>query len=146
MRLLEYSGSKFKLTKDLVRDIPTYAILSHTWGPDTEEVTLETWSMTLGRTRLAMRRLGSARHKQDVMAYDTSGWILAVSTNQTTMSSPRQSIPCFAGTRMRLDATYNYRISQPLDTKRIVSSLSLYRSRLFVRVNGLLEAGRYKSF
>jgi hypothetical protein len=39
MRLLEYSDGKFKLTKDLVRDIPTYAILSHTWGLDTEEVT-----------------------------------------------------------------------------------------------------------
>ena len=41
MRLLECSDSKFKLTKDLVRDIPRYAILSHTWGPDTEEVTIK---------------------------------------------------------------------------------------------------------
>ena len=39
MRLLECSDGKFKLTDDLVRDIPRYAILSHTWGPDTEEVT-----------------------------------------------------------------------------------------------------------
>jgi len=39
MRLLEYSDDKFKLTKDLVHDIPVYAILSYTWGPDDEEVT-----------------------------------------------------------------------------------------------------------
>ena len=39
MRLLECENGKFSLTKDLNRDIPQYAILSHTWGPDEEEVT-----------------------------------------------------------------------------------------------------------
>ncbi|KAH7012454.1 uncharacterized protein B0I36DRAFT_339221 [Microdochium trichocladiopsis] len=39
MRLLECSDGKFKLTKDLIHDIPRYAILSHIWGLDTEEVT-----------------------------------------------------------------------------------------------------------
>ncbi len=41
MRLLECIDGKFKLTDDLVRNIPRYAILSHTWGPDTEEVTFK---------------------------------------------------------------------------------------------------------
>ena len=41
MRLLEYnSDGEFSLTKDFVcGEIPEYAILSHTWGADTEEVT-----------------------------------------------------------------------------------------------------------
>ncbi len=40
MRLLEYDGGKISLTNDLTNDIlPLYAILSHTWGPDNEEVT-----------------------------------------------------------------------------------------------------------
>ena len=41
MRLLQYnSDGEFSLTKDLVGgEIPEYAILSHTWGTDTEEVT-----------------------------------------------------------------------------------------------------------
>jgi hypothetical protein len=40
MRLLERNnGSEFSLTKDFGDDIPWYAILSHTWGADTEEVT-----------------------------------------------------------------------------------------------------------
>jgi hypothetical protein len=39
MRLLEWDDGKFKLTEDLVHDIPEYAILSHTWGPEAEEVT-----------------------------------------------------------------------------------------------------------
>jgi len=44
MRLLLCSNNgEISLTKDLVGDdtIPSYAILSHTWGADTEEVTFE---------------------------------------------------------------------------------------------------------
>jgi hypothetical protein len=41
MRLLEVKNSgEFSLTKDLIDDIPPYAILSHTWGKEDEEVTL----------------------------------------------------------------------------------------------------------
>ena len=40
MRLLERnSAGEFSLTKDFGDDIPRYAILLHTWGVDTEEVT-----------------------------------------------------------------------------------------------------------
>jgi hypothetical protein len=39
MRLLELKNhGEFSLTKDLIDNIPPYAILSHTWGKDTEEV------------------------------------------------------------------------------------------------------------
>jgi hypothetical protein len=43
MRLLKRDHSlDFSLTRDIVDDnIPRYAILSHTWGPDTEEVTFK---------------------------------------------------------------------------------------------------------
>lgn len=41
MRLLKYVDGKISLTKDLAGDIPQYAILSHTWGPDEEEVTYQ---------------------------------------------------------------------------------------------------------
>ena len=42
MRLLKFDGlSELSLTKDLIEDIPSYAILSHTWGADGEEVTYE---------------------------------------------------------------------------------------------------------
>ncbi|KAF2186301.1 hypothetical protein K469DRAFT_664193 [Zopfia rhizophila CBS 207.26] len=42
MRLLELkSHGEFSLTKDLVDNIPPYAILSHTWGEDDEEVTFK---------------------------------------------------------------------------------------------------------
>jgi hypothetical protein len=42
MRLLERRGDgDFTLTKDLIENIPPYAILSHTWGSDGEEVTFQ---------------------------------------------------------------------------------------------------------
>ncbi|PQE29352.1 hypothetical protein CJF30_00011350 [Rutstroemia sp. NJR-2017a BBW] len=43
MRLLHSETGKFTLTKDFIGDdqIPPYAILSHTWGLDNEEVTFE---------------------------------------------------------------------------------------------------------
>jgi hypothetical protein len=41
MRLLERNNdSEFSLTQDFSDDIPQYAILSHTWGADTKEVTI----------------------------------------------------------------------------------------------------------
>jgi heterokaryon incompatibility protein (HET) len=44
MRLLKLNNTgEFSLTKDLLvsEDLPRYAILSHTWGPDTEEVSFK---------------------------------------------------------------------------------------------------------
>jgi hypothetical protein len=38
MRLLVYQDGKISLTDDLKDDLPKYAILSHTWGRDDEEV------------------------------------------------------------------------------------------------------------
>ena len=42
MRLLKFDGTgKLSLTEDLNNDIPPYAILSHTWGRDEDEVTFD---------------------------------------------------------------------------------------------------------
>ena len=42
MRLLKFSGhGGLSLTKNLIKDIPDYAILSHTWGADDEGVTFD---------------------------------------------------------------------------------------------------------
>src|SRR6266566_3686811 len=57
MRLLECGDGKFKPTKDLVRDIPSYAILSHTWGPDTEEVTFRDMVDGTGEDKLGYEKI-----------------------------------------------------------------------------------------
>ena len=57
MRLLEYSDGKFKLTKDLVHDIPRYAILSHTWGLDTEEITFRDLVDGTGEDKIGYQKI-----------------------------------------------------------------------------------------
>ena len=52
MRLLELkSYGQFNLTNDLINSIPPYAILSHTWGADTDEVTFKDLISGTGKDR-----------------------------------------------------------------------------------------------
>jgi NACHT domain/Heterokaryon incompatibility protein (HET) len=60
MRLLQRSETgKFSLAKDLVGDdpIPSYAILSHRWGPDNEEVTFEDMTKGTGEKKLGYKKI-----------------------------------------------------------------------------------------
>ena len=61
MRLLRRGNtSEFSLTKDLVGNdtIPPYAILSHTWGADTEEVTFEDLTNGTGEEKPGYEKSG----------------------------------------------------------------------------------------
>jgi len=71
MRLLEQSDSGFTLTADLVRDIPKYAILSHTWGPDAEEVTFTDLVSGTGGDKAGYDKLRfcAAQAKRDGLRY-----------------------------------------------------------------------------
>jgi hypothetical protein len=58
MRLLRRkSNSDFSLTKDLIDNIPPYAILSHTWGPDTEEVTFRDMMDGTGKSKAGYNKI-----------------------------------------------------------------------------------------
>jgi hypothetical protein len=59
MRLLECSTvSQLILTGDLVGDdIPEYAILSHTWGADSEEVTFKDIMDGTGRNKAGYNKI-----------------------------------------------------------------------------------------
>jgi len=66
MRLLQRSETgEFSLTKDLDGDdpIPPYAILSHTWGLDTEEVTFEDMTNGTGENTPGYGKLFNAEEK-----------------------------------------------------------------------------------
>ena len=58
MRLLE-SGShgEINLTKDLIEDIPSYAILSHTWGADDDEVTFDDLKNGSGKSKAGYNKI-----------------------------------------------------------------------------------------
>ncbi|KAI9149039.1 Vegetative incompatibility protein [Paramyrothecium foliicola] len=57
MRLLYERDGTFKLTNDLVRDLPKYAILSHTWGPDTDEVTFKDLVDGTGKDKIGYQKI-----------------------------------------------------------------------------------------
>jgi hypothetical protein len=58
MRLLELNTcSEFSLTKNLIKNIPPYAILSHTWGDDYEEVNFEDLTKGSGKTKAGYRKI-----------------------------------------------------------------------------------------
>lgn len=58
MRLLESSGDDFKLTKDLTtRDVPKYAILSHTWWPEAKEVTFQDLVNGAGKNKTGYEKI-----------------------------------------------------------------------------------------
>jgi hypothetical protein len=59
MRLLERnSNGELSLTKDLVGDnIPEYAILSHIWGADTEEVTFKDLMDRTGKSKAGYNKI-----------------------------------------------------------------------------------------
>jgi hypothetical protein len=58
MRLLRLkTNGEFCLTKDLINNIPPYAILSHTWGDDDQEVTLRDLAEGSGITKAGYRKI-----------------------------------------------------------------------------------------
>src|SRR5262245_51862155 len=60
MRLLQRSSNgEYSLTHDMFSEdmIPPYAILSHTWGPDAEEVTFKDVTNGTGKNKLGYEKI-----------------------------------------------------------------------------------------
>jgi hypothetical protein len=58
MRLLRVDeNGEFSLTDDLINNIPRYAILSHTWGEDHDEVSFEDLTKGLKKTKAGHKKL-----------------------------------------------------------------------------------------
>jgi hypothetical protein len=58
MRLLQLrKHGEVSLTKDLTGNIPPYAILSHTWGADNEEVTFEDLKQGAGKNKAGYQKI-----------------------------------------------------------------------------------------
>ncbi|KAH8810775.1 kinesin light chain 1 [Xylogone sp. PMI_703] len=58
MRLLELKASgEYGLTKDYFTSIPQYAILSHTWGDDDQEVTFKDMENESGRSKIGYQKI-----------------------------------------------------------------------------------------
>jgi hypothetical protein len=77
MRLLKWeTAGVFSLTGNLISDIPQYAILSHTWGGDVEEVTFEDLAKGTGKRKAGYQKIRfcgeeAARHGLQYFWVDT---------------------------------------------------------------------------
>lgn len=94
MRLLQYSETgRFTLTKDFIGDdqIPPYAILSHTWGPNDEEVTFEDIVNGTGKVKPGYEKIRfcGEQAKQDGLLYF---WIDTCCINKSNNAELSRSI------------------------------------------------------
>jgi hypothetical protein len=92
MRLLERKDDgEFSLTKDIVKDIPRYAILSHTWGDDDEEVTYKDFGEGLGKSKVGYQKIQFCGEQatRDGLRYF---WVDTCCINKTDMVELQKSI------------------------------------------------------
>jgi hypothetical protein len=58
MRLLKFDErGELRLTEDLIDEIPPYAILSHTWGADKDEVTFDDVRKNTGQNKAGYAKI-----------------------------------------------------------------------------------------
>jgi hypothetical protein len=57
MRLLRIHGDELSLVESADKDVPQYAILSHTWGPDSDELTFKDLTEGTGQDKAGYRKL-----------------------------------------------------------------------------------------
>ncbi|KIN06945.1 hypothetical protein OIDMADRAFT_150200 [Oidiodendron maius Zn] len=72
MRLLELkSNGECSLTRDLTDNIPPYAILSHTWGEDHEEITFQDFMQDDGKSKVGYDKIRFCKEqaKRDNLQY-----------------------------------------------------------------------------
>jgi hypothetical protein len=93
MRLLHSETGRFTLTKDFTGDdqIPPYAILSHTWGPDNEEVTFEDIVNGTGEAKPGYKKIRfcGEQARQDGLCYF---WIDTCCINKSNNAELSRSI------------------------------------------------------
>jgi hypothetical protein len=80
-----------------------------------------------------------------VIAWNTSGWTYAASTNQVAPSSLKLLTRCFAGIRNRLDAMSIYPMFLYGSGKQMICPPSVLGNLLSKQANGLHEARPYKN-
>jgi hypothetical protein len=145
MRLLERKDSgEAILTKDYINDIPHYAILSHTWGDDKDEVSFKEFMEGSGKTKAGYRKIQfcGAQAARDGLRYFWVDTCCIDKGNNVELSEA--IIPCSAGTIMQSSVMYIWLMSQSM-VGILPNDLFIHGSQLFGIVDGLPEAGHFKS-
>jgi hypothetical protein len=80
MRLLRIDGEdRFSLVEFTGQDIPPYAILSHTWGADNEEVTYQDMVNGVGKNKIGYQKIRfcAVRASRDDLEYI---WVMTLTS------------------------------------------------------------------
>jgi hypothetical protein len=95
MRLLQFkTNSEFSVTDDLINDVPPYAILSHTWGADTDEVTFRDLKHSTGKSKAGYDkvRFCGEQAKRDGLQYFWVDTCCINKSNNTELSEAINSM------------------------------------------------------
>jgi ankyrin repeat protein len=109
MRLLVLDEhGQVSLTKELVNDIPPYAILSHTWGEDEEEITFRDFTNDCGKSKSATRGFRKIQFCGEQAARDGLKyfWVDTCCIDKTSSAELQEAINCMF--RWYRDATRCY--------------------------------------
>src|ERR1700728_1022808 len=97
MRLLHFgSHGELRLTGNLIEDIPDYAILSHTWGSDEDEVTFEDLGTRSGQNKAGYAKIrfcGQQAQKDGVSHF----WVDTCCINKASDSELTEAITSMFG-------------------------------------------------
>ena len=109
MRLLERKNTgDVSLTKDLVGDdVPPYAILSHTWGADTEEVTLEDLMKGTGKDKTGHNKIrfcGEQAARDNLQYF----WVDTCCIDKSSSAEVSEAINSMFSWYQRADVCYVY--------------------------------------
>ncbi|KAF2230084.1 hypothetical protein EV356DRAFT_354473 [Viridothelium virens] len=92
MRLLEQNNDgDLRVTEDLIQNIPPYAILSHTWGTEGEEVTFEDLVNNTGKNKAgyAKLRFCATQAANDNLQYF---WVDTCSINKSSSNELTEAV------------------------------------------------------
>lgn len=98
MRLLQiHRNGDIRLTKELIRNIPPYAILSHTWRDDDEDVTFKDLSGRCGKEKIGYCKIQFCAEQaaRDSLEYFWIDTCCIDKSNNTELSEA--PTPCFVG-------------------------------------------------
>lgn len=92
MRLLERKhNGEFSLTKDFANNVPAYAILSHTWGDDDQEVTYQDLVNGSGKSKAGCQKIrfcGEQAHRDGLRYF----WVDTCCINKADAVELQKSI------------------------------------------------------
>jgi hypothetical protein len=141
MRLLQYNNEgEFSLTKDLFGDdIPDYAILSHIWGADTEEVTYRDMTDGTGKSKIGYKKIRFCREqaRRDRLGYF---WVDTCCIDKTNSVELQEAINSMFRWYQEAKVCYVYLSDVHLEVNDDLGKLVIRESKWFN------EAGRFKSF